>query len=512
MLDVRSALRRAAGFYRDRVAVISSGEELTFGEAWERGLRMANALAAKGLRPGDRIAVLEDNCLASADFFLGAAAGNFVRVPLYRRNSGAAHAHMLRQTNCRMVVVAQEYAHEVEGLQDELPELETVVIRDDGYEQWLHGFPATDPDPQVDLDDLHLIRHSAGTTGQPKGIPFTHRSWMLTERDWMVGLPPIEPGDRCQHAGPISHGSGYLFVPAWLCGAANILEPKFDPQRTLEILTRDGGYFFAVPTMVADLCEAAADRDLDFSKLKAIVISAAPIRRPTALAAHAVFGDRLFQLYGQTEAVPVVFMGPGEWFAEVPGSDPLSAAGRITPFAELEIRSEENQPLPLGEVGEIAVRCDGQMQAIWNEPEMTERRIVDGWVLTGDIGRLDANGYLYVVDRKDDMIISGGFNIWPAELETVICELPGVREVATFGIPDDRWGETPLALVVVSEECQLDEDAVIATCRDRLGSYKKPARVVFQHDPLPRSPVGKIQRKLLRQPYWEDAERLVGGA
>jgi len=512
MLDVRSAMRRAAGFHRDRVAIRSAGRELTFGEAWERGLRLANGLLEAGVRPGDRVAVLEDNCLESSDFFLGVAAANIVRVPLYRRNSRESHAHMLRQTNCRALVVAQEYVHEVDGLESELDELDTVIVRDEGYEGWLAGFPATDPDPAVALDDLHLIRHSAGTTGKPKGIAFTHRSWMSTERDWLVGLPPFEPGDVCQHAGPISHGSGYLFVPAFLHGATNVLDAKFDAENVLDTLASEGGYFFAVPTMVADMCEAAKGRDLDFSKLKAIVISAAPIRRPTALAAHETFGDTLYQLYGQTEAVPVVFMGPGEWFKEVEGSRPLDAAGRIMAFAEVEIRGEDNRPVPNGTSGEIAVRCDGQMSGIWNDEEMSARRLVDGWVLTGDIGEVDDNGYLYVVDRKDDLIISGGFNIWPAELEQVIVELPGVKEVAVFGVPHDRWGETPLALVVVDEDHELVSDDIIDVCAAKLGSYKKPAEVRFQHEPLPRSIVGKIQRKVLREPYWSGAERLVGGA
>jgi acyl-CoA synthetase (AMP-forming)/AMP-acid ligase II len=512
MLDVRSALRRAAGFHRDSVAIISGERQLTFGQAWERGLRLAAGLAESGLRPGDRVAVLEDNCLESADFFLGVAAGGYVRVPLYRRNSRESHAHMMGHTNCRAVVVAEHYLHEIEGLDAELEDLNLVIVRDGSYERWLASFPATDPDPEIGVDDLHLIRHSAGTMGKSKGIPFTHRSWMATERDWLVGLPPIEPGDRCQHAGPISHGSGYLFVPVFLYGGANILEPKFDADRSLQILHTEGGYFFAVPTMLADMIDKARGHEYDFSGVKAIVVSASPIRRPTALAAHELFGDCLYQLYGQTEAVPVVFMGPGEWFAEVPGSDPVIAAGRVMPFAELEIRDEQNQPLPVGSEGEIAIRCEGQTREIWNEPEMTRRRIVDGWVLTGDIGRLDRNGYLYVVDRKDDMIISGGFNIWPAELEQVICELPGVREAAVFGIPHGRWGETPLALVVVGDDCELTESDVIDGCAKRLGSYKKPGEVRFQTDRLPRSVVGKIQRKVLRAPYWDGSERYVSGA
>jgi acyl-CoA synthetase (AMP-forming)/AMP-acid ligase II len=243
-----------------------------------------------------------------------------------------------------------------------------------------------------------------------------------------------------------------------------------------------------------------------------VMTSGAPISAKTALAAHEVFGDTLHQMYGQTEAVPVTFMGPREWFATRPGSSPLVSAGRVMPFAEVEIRGAENKPVPIGEEGEIALRCEGQMTGIWDDPEQTARRMVDGWVLTGDVGRLDPNGYLYVVDRVDDMIVSGGFNIWPAELERVIATLPGVREVVVFGAPHERWGETPVAEVIFEDGAGLDEEVIIEACRTSLGSYKRPGKVVVRTEPFPRSPVGKIQRKVIREPYWAGHERRVSGA
>jgi acyl-CoA synthetase (AMP-forming)/AMP-acid ligase II len=176
------------------------------------------------------------------------------------------------------------------------------------------------------------------------------------------------------------------------------------------------------------------------------------------------------------------------------------------PFAELEIRDEHNRSVPTGTEGEIAIRCEGQMTGLWEDPEQTAARLRDGWVLTGDIGRLDEHGFLYVIDRVDDLIISGGFNIWPAELEQVISGLPGVREVVVFGVPDEKWGETPLAEVI------LDEPMVIEACASRLGSYKKPGRVVVRTDAFPRSPVGKLQRKVIREPYWAGQERRVAGS
>lgn len=512
MVDVREAMRRAAGWHANRIAVVSGERTLTYTQAWERGLRLANALLGLGLVPGDRVAVLEDNCIEASDFFLGSAAANLVRVPLFRRNSPESHAHMLRNTGCRALVVSQAYVHEIEAVRGELPGLEHVIVRGDDYESWLAGFSSEDPDPPVDADDFYIIRHSGGTTGRPKGMAFSHGAWMNTERDWTYRLPPIEVGDACVHVGPISHGSGYLFMPIWISGGVNILEPSFNAARVLDLLAREGGYFFAVPTMISDLLASWDGQPRAFDKLKAIVVSGAPIRPQTALSARALFGDRLHQLYGQTEATPVVWMTPNEWFSEVEGSEPLMAVGRIMPFARVEIRDDENHTLAIGEAGEIAIQNDGQMLKIWNDPELSAQRLVDGWVLTGDIGRLDENGYLYLVDRKDDMIISGGLNIWPAELEIVIDAFPQVREVAVIGAPHARWGETPVAVVVLHEGAVLTEAEVVAACAERLGSYKKPSQVLLRYDPLPRTPVGKIQRKLVREPFWEGIATRVGAS
>ena len=336
---------------------------------------------------------------------------------------------------------------------------------------------------------------------------------MSATRDWFYQLPPVSIGDPMLHVAPISHGSGYLFLPLWLAGGCNLLDRKFDAGDFVGRIARDEiGWFFAVPTMIADIVESVGGKPQTLPSLKAVMISGAPISVRTALAGHEVFGDTLFQMYGQTEAVPVSFMGSKEWFSQVPGSDPVRAAGRLMPFAELEIRDTDNNPLPIGAEGEIAIRCDGQMTGIWGDPELSERRLRDGWVLTGDIGRLDRNGYLYVVDRVDDMIVSGGFNIWPAELEQAIGTLPEVREVVVFGVPHDKWGEAPLAVVVTAAGADIDQSTVIQACVRLLGSYKKPHSVVFRDSALPRSPVGKIQRKVLREPYWSGQGRRVGGS
>lgn len=288
---------------------------------------------------------------------------------------------------------------------------------------------------------------------------------------------------------------------------------NFDPKETLDVMEDEGiEFMFMVPTMINALLRDETARSRNFSQLKCILIAAAPIADATALSAREVFGDVMYQGYGQTEVLPVAMMGPAQWFADIEGSTPLRACGMPLPFAQIQIWDEENNELPRGEVGEIVAKSDGQMTGFWNNPEATAERVIRGWVKTGDMGRLDDNGYLYLVDRADDMIISGGYNIWPMELENVIFDHKDVIEVAVFGVPHEKWGESPQAVCVIAPGAAVTADEIIDLCVERLGSYKKPSGVIFQTEPLPKSPVGKVKRKDLREPYWEGHERRVSGS
>ena len=512
-MDVCSLMRRSARFHRDRPAVIESDRRLTFGEAWTRGVRLANALLEGGLEPGDRVGVLEDNTLESVDLFCGAAIANLVRVPLYPRNSVEAHEHMLRHTGCRGLVVSGAHADTGRALQARLPDVDLLVVRDSGYEDVLHAHSDAEPGIEAGPDDWFIIRHTGGTTGRAKGVGYTHKTWLDAGRDWFYAFPPVQAGDVCQHAGPISHGSGYFFAPIWLSGGVNLLLPAFEPGQVLDTMERERvAYGFLVPAMLNQLARHPSAAERDWTALKVLQIGGAPIADDTARVAHEAFGDCMYQGYGQTEAVPITMMGPGEWFADVPGSDPLRSAGRPLPFGDIDIVGpDDGRPVPLGDEGEIVIRCDGQMSGFWDDEEATAERMRDGWVLTGDIGRLDENGYLYVLDRKDDMIISGGFNIWPAELENVLCDHPDVVEAAVYGVPSERWGETPFATVSVTPDAAVTAGELIALCAERLGSYKKPSDVELTTDELPKSPVGKLARKQLRERHWTGRERRVGG-
>jgi acyl-CoA synthetase (AMP-forming)/AMP-acid ligase II len=512
-MDVPSLMRQSMRFHAQRTALVTRTRCLTYAEAWDRGVRVANGLRALGVGPGDRVAAVEDNTLGAADLFLGAAIAGAVRVPLYPRNSRRSHEVMIAQTGAKVVLAEAAYAEAVLGLDAEVASLEHVLVRDESYEDWLPAQSDVDPLVEVAPDDWYIIRHSSGTTGKPKGVGYTQHEWLVNCRNWYYRLPNLTWDSVVGHAAPISHAAGYLFLPAWMAGATNLLFGPFDVPTVLDLAERHRvTHTFAAPTMLAALAADPGATDRDWSALRCVLVGGAPITDATTNAGRRVFGDVIYQVFGQTEATPLTILTPEEWFADIPGSTPMRSAGRVLPFCRLEIRGPDGIAVGPDVAGEIWTQVEAQMHGYWGDPERTAERLVDGWVRTGDIGKLDRNGYLYVLDRVDDMIVSGGFNIWPAELETILADHPDVVEVAVFGIPDERWGETPMAVCTVAPGAGVTEADLIGLVSQRLGSYQKPSRVRLTAEPLPKSVVGKLQRKVLRDPFWEGRDTRVSGA
>ncbi|WP_116953383.1 class I adenylate-forming enzyme family protein [Jiangella endophytica] len=513
-MDVRSLFLRAVETWPDHEAIATEDVRLTFAQAWERGLRLANVLREHGVEPGDRVAVLEDNSLGAADFYLACTAANIVRVPLYARNSTEAHVHMITNTDCKVVVVAEHYAGELPADLAELPGVARVLVRDETYEDLLAAASPVDPAPRVSADDIYVIRHTAGTTGRSKGVAYTHRTWLAYCRDWMYQFPPVQVGDTNMCASPISHGSGYFFTPTWIGGGRNYMLNKVDPPVTLEIMERERtSYMWCVPTLLGMLARVPGASDRDWSSIKGFLVAGAPVSETTARAGRKAFGDVLYSGYGQTECYPITSITPQEWFADLPGSQPLRSAGRPYAFAMVRIVDPATgEDVAPGGEGEIVAQTDGQLLEYWKDPAATEEKLRDGWVHTGDIGRIDENGFLYLLDRASDMIISGGFNIYPAELENAIASHPEIIEVAVFAVPHETWGEAPAAVCTVTDQALVTAEEIIELCRRKLGSYKKPAEVVITADPLPKSAVGKILRRELREPYWAGRSQRVSGS
>lgn len=512
-MDVTSLLRRSVQFNGDRIAVVFGEKRQTYNQTWKRAVGLANALAAIGLKPGDMVATLEDNNLAAVDAFVGLAIGGFVRVPLYTQNSKAAHKSMLEQTRCKAVLCSPEHFHEIDGLTEQLSDLEHVLVRDENYLDWLDAHGGPDPEIKCDEDSLFQIRFTGGTTGIPKGVPATHRQFLNQVRDWFYTFPPATSQDAVLHAAPITHASGTLFIPLWATGGRNVLLSQFDPTVVLTTIQNEKiNYMFLPPTAINAVCRHPNIQDFNTSSIRVMMSAAAPITEETSKLAHDIFGDAMYQGYGLSECFPITMMSARDWFLEREGSNPSLSCGLPLPWTRVELWNDEEEPVPIGSEGEIVAKSDGQMTEYWRAPDSTAEGMKDGWVKTGDVGKLDQNGYLYVLDRKKDLIISGGFNLYPTEIENVISQMEGVIEVAVVGIPHEKWGETPAAFIYAKPDARLTEEQVIEFASDTLGSYKKPRLVEFSDGQLPRTPVGKIDKKKIRAPFWTSSNRNVAGA
>ncbi|MDE0169209.1 MAG: AMP-binding protein [bacterium] len=515
-------LRKAGTFYAARTAVVYGDRRLTYAELYERSCRLANALADHGVRPGDRVATLADNLLTSCEEMAGLALGGFVRSPMYTQNPVGVHLYMLDVVGARALIVQDRYWKELAPHIHEAPTVRTVLVHGDGqsrtpeYDRSIEQASSKDRYVAVSPDDPHIIRFSAGTTGRPKGICHTAAGWLAMGNEHSLGFPPLQAQDRQLIAGPMSHASGFLVWPMIAGGACHVIMPRFDPARFLELVeSQRCTRALLIPTMIRMIVDHPDIASRDLSSLVAIYYGAAPIAEKTLQDARAVWGNIMYQVYAQSECLPISVLSPAYHRPE--GTDRerawLRSAGRPFPNVCVRIVDDDGEELAVGEMGEIVALSPGGMKEIWDDPEATSKRFTaDGWVRTRDIGYLDDDGFVYVADRKEDMIISGGFNIWPAEIENALYSHPAIQEACVVGVPHPKWGETPKAVVVLKGRATATESELIDWCRDRVGSAKKPTSVEFSDEPLPKSPVGKMVRRAVRDRYWKSHRHAVHGA
>jgi acyl-CoA synthetase (AMP-forming)/AMP-acid ligase II len=499
-MDVRKLLARGARFFAGREAVIDGRRRISFAEAWDRGIRFANGLLSMGLKPQDRVGVLEDNCLESADAYIGLAIANLVRVPLYAGSSCEVHAQMLGRTSCRALVTSPNHLEEVAGLREKLSPLEHVIIRNENYEKWLFAQSDQIPAIHIDPDDLLIIRHSGGTSGLPKGIGITHRRWIVSMRDWFFPLPPVIPGDTFLHVSPMSHASGYMFLPVWAAGGRNIMLASFEPAQCLAVMAQERvNYLFVPPSELNRLVRFASSKTPDdWPCLKALMSGGAPISGKVIRGVRDIFGEVLYQSYGQTEVGIVSIGSPWQWKMDDPaGSNPVLACGTPLPFVDIKIM-DEGKPQAPGGAGEIVVRTDGMMANYWGQETNDADLNQEQWIHTGDMGKLDQNGFLYILGRKEDVIISGGHKIYPLELENIISSHPEILEAAVVGVPHPELGEAALAYCVVKENASLREQEIQSICRQKIASPHVPVYVKITTESLPKNKIGKVIRSSLQ--------------
>ncbi len=521
-MDPASIIRRSSRCFGKNVAVSFEGRLQTYAEMFERARRLANALRDAGARPHEPVAVLGENAFETIEQAAACALGNFPRATLYAYHAPATNRYLLELTGARVLIVQTKYHAALEPLLAGLDRLAAVFVYggDPGpsatsYEAAIGS--ARDDDVLVPVagDDITIIRFSSGTTGRPKAVCHSVSRWVAYNSEWRWVTPMIDETSRYLTPTSLAHLGVALLWGILSVGGRIIPMATFDAGQTAELLEAERvSHTVMAPIMIRSVLDDPTIRSRDLSSLKCLMYAGSPIAPSTLRSAIEVFGHTLFQLYAQSEAMPITMLLPHQHRTE--GTERelrrLRSVGRATPNFTVTIRGEDGAVLPLGEVGEVAATGPSTMSGFWNDPAATaSRTLSDGALLTRDMGFMDEDGFLYLVDRKDDMIVSGGFNIWPTELENALLEHPAVAEACVFGVPDEKWGETPKAAVVLRPGKQVSETMLIDHVRSIVGGVKKVTSVAFL-DMLPRSATGKVSRKDLKAPYWSDRATRISGS
>ncbi|MDX3195203.1 long-chain fatty acid--CoA ligase [Streptomyces sp. MN03-5084-2B] len=487
-------------------ALIFGDRKWTWAEFDERVRRLSGALAAAGIVRGDRVAFVDKNHPACLETTFAAAGLGAADAVVNWRLSGDELAYVLKDAGAKIVFVGAELRPALDAIRDRLPAVERVIVVGgdaDEYEAFLAS-AAPHAGADVDTDDGVLVMYTSGTTGFPKGAVLTHRS--VLAHGLAAGTAfPIGPGDVNLVAMPLFHVGGSCYaVSGFLYGEPSYLTREPDAASLFAALQAGITHAFLVPAVVAGIAQAGEAALQAFSRLKYLCYGASPMPLPLLRTVLAAWPDvRFAQVYGMTELSGAVTALDPEAHRDTTRPERLASAG--TELSGVDIRIVDPVTQEDAEVGEVWVRTEQRMAGYLGKPEATAETIVDGWVRTGDVGRLDDGGFLFLEDRVKDMIITGGENVYSPEVERVVAEFPGVAEVAVIGIPDDRWGEQVKA-VVAGEG--LDAGELVEFCRERLAHYKCP-RSVDIVDALPRNATGKILKRSLREPYWRDRDRNV---
>jgi acyl-CoA synthetase (AMP-forming)/AMP-acid ligase II len=492
----------------DTAAIVYAGRTTTYAELDRAASRIANALIADGIRPQTRVAHLDKSTDQFFELLFGVAKANAVMVSVNWRLAPLEVLHIVNDAEAEIMFVGEEYFPVIEAIRDELKTVRRIIAFGKPFETWQEAQPAIDPLLPARPTDTAVQFYTSGTTGLPKGAELINRNFAammpLWTREWLLG--PGVPNLVCLpmfHIGGAGWGVAGLFA-----GATNHVMREFLPAEILATIERERlQIMLLVPAMILFLLQAPQIRETDLSSLRLIVYGASPIPAALLKQAMAVFPCGFQQVYGLTETTGAITVLPAE------DHDPndakkLLSCGYAQEGVELRIVGDDGKDVPTGKVGEIAVRSAQVMGGYWKLPEATARAVQGDWFFTGDAGYLDDKGYLYIYDRVKDMIVSGGENIYPAEVESALFGHPSVADVAVIGVPDERWGEAVKAVVVRKPEADVTPAELIEWARERIAGYKLPKSVDFI-DALPRNPTGKILKRELRRAYWGERERQV---
>ncbi|MGH2795283.1 MAG: AMP-binding protein [Actinomycetota bacterium] len=514
------ALRYACKTFADREAIAFGDQRISYAELGARTNQTARALVSlgnepgNGAEPGDRVAMLVPNCPEFLYTAYGIWSSGLAWTQLQPLGGVESWRHCLNDARVSTLVYHAGFADAVEALKPGLETVRhfvTIAGGDQGNDPDLMQLAEKEddsfPDFGVTTQTVHSVGYSSGTTGLPKGIVWTAGSWWNALVAFMLEMPEIL-GGRFMHVAPLTHMTSIFVLPTWIRGGSNVLLTGLDPSLWFSTIEKEKITGTAiVPTILYMLMENPAISEHDLSTLETMVYGGSPMAPEKLKQGLEVFGRIFLQGYACSEGGAISVLPKRDHTPDRP--DRLGSAGRPVVTAEvLLVDPESGEPVPEGEPGEIAVRSSHHMASYWDPSKNAETMRPDGYVLTGDIGKFDADGYLTIVDRKKDIIITGGFNIFPRDVEDVIFEHPAVQEVAVIGVPDEKWGEAIKACVVLKYGQQASAEEIIALVKQKKGSVYAPKSVDFV-PAIPQTPQGKHDKKVLRAPHWKGTQRAV---
>jgi acyl-CoA synthetase (AMP-forming)/AMP-acid ligase II len=507
LLDHGLGRQPDAGFIRDDERRFSHRESLALSH------RIANGLKAAGLGRGSKVAFYSPNSALAFVALLGVLRAGAVWQPVHSRNPVEQNIEFLVENGCEFVFFHSKMAAEAARIRAAVPSLKGMRCFDadgeDGaaVERWAAGFDDVFADDDHGSEDLAWIKSTGGTTGRPKSVMICHRNVQALFATFHLCMPLAE-GHVNLVASPMTHGAGNIALACLALGGSLVTLERAEPARVVEAIQRHRiTTLFLPPTVIYSMLSTPGIREHDFSSLRYFLYTSAPMSAEKLAEALEVFGPVMTQAWGQTEA-PLIctYLGPKEHVGA--NAKVLRSCGRASPLTRVEVMDAEGKLLAPGEVGELVVRGDLVMKGYLNRPEETAEVNRFGWHHTGDVGYRDDEGLFYIVDRTKDMIISGGFNIYPSEIEQVLWRHPAVLDCAVIGVPDEKWGESVKAVVELKQGSNATEDQLKAHCREALAGLKTPKSIEFW-DTLPRSALGKVMKKEIRERYWRDQWRRV---
>ncbi|MBI0538578.1 AMP-dependent synthetase [Roseomonas sp. KE2513] len=511
MRTLADLLARNAALSGRRPALTNAGRSWTHADHAARITRLRSALAARGIRPGDRVAVLSQNRAEMLEAYGAAEMGGCILVPLNWRLAAPELAAIMADADPAALLFEDRYSEAVAALPSRAPLLVSLGAAVPGaldYEALLAGAESA-PGPAPEPEDAAYIIYTSGTTGTPKGAVLSQGAMLHAAGDIACGAG-LRPTDRVLITMPLFHvGAKIEWLSVQYMGGSCVLLPRFEPESVFRAIEAEAvTAAHLAPVMVKTLVEHPARTRHDLSTLRRIHYGSAPVPVPDLRRAVAAFGPVFHQLYGMTEHVASTILLPFQQNLDAPEGSAeagrLASAGQPYHGTSLRIVDDAGQDAP---EGEVLVRSAGVMSGYWRNPAQTEAAFAPGgWLRTGDVGRIDTDGFLHLLDRKKDVIVSGGENVHSREVEEACLSHPLVTECAVIGVPDERWGEAVMAYVVLQPGAELEAAALIEHVRGRIASYKKPGRVAFVPD-LPRLPHGKVDKKALRREHWPAAGR-----